>query len=308
MRILITGGTGLIGRALAADLAGDNHEVIVLSRAPERAAGLPTGVRAERWDARTAEGWGALVNGADAIVNLAGESIAGEGFFPSRWTAERKRRIRESRLNAGRAVVQAVELASDKPRVVVQASGVGYYGPRGDEEITEEASPGKDFLAWTAIDWEASTAPVESLGVRRAIIRSGAVLSTKGGALPRMLLPFRLFVGGPFGAGRQWFPWIHIADEVSAIRFLIENPAASGPFNLTASNLLTNADFSRVLGRVMRRPALVPVPAFAMSLLFGEVSTVVLDGQRAISRRLQESGFTLRFPEAEAALRDLLGK
>lgn len=306
MRIIITGGTGLIGRALAADLTGDNHEVIVLSRAPERAASLPTGVRAERWDARTAEGWGALADGADAIVNLAGESIAGAGFIPSRWTTERKRRIRDSRLNAGRAVVQAVESASVKPRVVVQASGVGYYGPRGDEELTEEASPGQDFLARTAIEWEASTAPVESLGVRRAIIRSGTVFSTKGGALPRLLLPFRLFVGGPFGTGRQWFHWIHIADEVRAICFLIENEAASGPFNLVAPDLLTNAEFSRVLGRVMRRPALMRVPAFALRLLLGEMSIVLLEGQRAVPRRLQDLGFTFRFPEAEAALRDLL--
>jgi uncharacterized protein (TIGR01777 family) len=308
MRIIITGGTGLIGRALAADLAGDSHEAIVLSRRPERATGLPAGVRAERWDARTAEGWGALADGADAIVNLAGESIAGAGSIPSRWTAERKGRIRDSRLNAGRAVVQAAELASSKPHVVVQASGSGYYGPRGDEELTEEASPGKDFLGQTAIEWEASTAPVESLGVRRAIIRSGAVLSTEGGAFPFMLLPFRLFVGGALGSGRQWLPWIQIADEVRAIRFLIENETASGPFNLVAPDLLTNADFGRVLGRVMRRPAFTRVPAFALRLLLGEMSIVLLEGQKAVPQRLQELGFTFRFPEAEAALRDLLGK
>jgi uncharacterized protein (TIGR01777 family) len=308
MRIVITGGTGLIGRALAADLASDDHQVVVLSRSPERATGLAAGVRAEGWDARTAEGWGALADGAEAIINLAGESIAGAGLVPSRWTAERKRRIRDSRLNAGRAVVQAVEWASSKPRVVVQASGVGYYGPGGDEELTEEAPPGQDFLGRTAVEWEASTAPVESLGVRRAIIRSGAVLSTKGGAFPFMLLPFRLFVGGSLGSGRQWLPWIHISDQVRAIRFLIENEAASGPFNLVAPDLLTNADFGRVLGRVMKRPAFVRVPAFALRLLFGEMSIVSLEGQKAIPRRLQGSGFTFRFPEVEAALRDLLRK
>ncbi len=307
MRIIVTGGTGLIGRALAADLADDNHEVIVLSRAPERATAMPAGVRVERWDARTAEGWGDLADGADAIVNLAGESIAGKGFILSRrWTAERKRRIRDSRLNAGRAVVQAVELASDKPRVVVQSSGIGYYGPRGDEELTEEASPGQDFLARTAIEWEASTAPVEPLGVRRAIIRSGAVLSTKGGAFPFMLLPFRLFVGGPVGSGRQWLPWIHIADEVRAVRFLMEHPEATGPFNLNAPNPVTNAEFSKTLGKVMSRPAILPTPSFALRLLFGEMSTVLLDGQRALPQRLLDLGFTFRFPEAEAALRDLL--
>jgi uncharacterized protein (TIGR01777 family) len=306
MRIIITGGTGLIGRALAADLAGDSHEVIVLSRRPEGVTGLPAGARAERWDARTAEGWGALADGAKAIVNLAGESISGQGFFPSRWTAKRKGRVRESRLNAGRAVVQAVEAATHKPHVVIQASGAGYYGAHGDEEVTEEIPAGNDWFGQVAVEWEASTAAVEAMGVRRAIIRSGVVFSIEGGALPRMLLPFRLFAGGPLGSGRQWFPWIHIYDEVGAIRFLIENPAASGPFNLTAPAQLTNAEFSRVAGRVLRRPAFVPVPAFALRLLFGEMSTVLLEGQRAISRRLQDLGFAFRFPEAEAALRDLL--
>jgi len=300
MRVIITGGTGLIGRALAADLTKDGHETIALSRQPERAAGLPAEARVERWDAQTAQGWGSLADGADALVNLAGENIAG------RWTAGRKRRIRESRLNAGRAVVQAVELASVKPRVVIQASGVGYYGPRGDEESVEEESPGSDFLGQLAIEWEASTAPVERIGVRRAVIRSGAVLSTEGGAFPPMLLQSRLFLGGPLGSGRQWLPWIHMADEVRGIRFLIENERAQGPFNLVAPNPLTNAEFNRVLGRVMRRPAFMPVPAFALRLLAGEMSTVLLDGQRAIPRRLLDLGFAFCFPNAEEALRDLL--
>jgi uncharacterized protein (TIGR01777 family) len=300
MRVIITGGTGLIGRALAVDLLKDSHEVIALSRRPERATGLPTGMRVERWDARTAEGWGPLVNGADAIVNLAGATIAGL------WTAGRKRSIRDSRLNAGRAVVEAIQRASKKPRVVIQSSGVGYYGPRGDELITEESTSGDDFLGKLAVEWEASTAPVESLGVRRAIIRSGAVLSTKGGALPPLLLQYRLFVGGPLGDGRQWLPWIYIVDEVRAIRFLIDNESASGPFNLVAPNPLTNADFGRVLARVLRRPFLIPVPALALRLLAGEMSTILLDGQRAVPRRLQDAGFTFQFPEAEMALRDLL--
>jgi hypothetical protein len=203
-------------------------------------------------------------------------------------------------------VVQAVDAASVKPRVVVQASGTGYYGACGDEKITEEASPGQDFLGRTAVEWEACTAPVESLGVRRAIIRSGLVLSTRGGAFPLMVLPFRFFVGGPLGSGRQWLPWIHIADEVGAIRLLIENEAAGGPFNLAAPNPLTNADFGRALGRVLRRPGFMRAPALALRLLFGEMSTVLLDGQRAMPHRLSELGFAFRFPDVEAALRDLL--
>jgi uncharacterized protein (TIGR01777 family) len=257
-------------------------------------------VRIVRWDAQSAEGWGALAEGADAIVNLAGASIL------ALWTPARKRLIRESREEAGRAVVQAVASARVKPRVVIQTSGIGYYGPRGDEEISEEEPPGTAFQSQTAVAWEASTAPVESMGVRRAVLRNGLVLSPAGGSFPLVLLPFRLFLGGPLGSGRQWFPWIHIADEVRAIRFTIEHEESRGPVNLVAPHLLRYADFGRIVGRVMRRPSLVRVPAFAIRLVLGEMSTVVLDGQRAVPRRLLEMGFTFRFPDAEAALRDLL--
>jgi len=301
MRVVVTGGTGLIGRAFAADLASDGHEIILLSRDPKRATGLPRGVRIERWDALTADGWGSLADGADAIVNLAGESIA-----TGRWTPERKRRIRESRLNAGWAVVQAIEAATHRPGVVIQASGVGYYGPYGEEEVTEETPPGDDFLAQLAIEWEASSTRVQELGVRLVIIRTGIVLSAQGGALSRMMSPFPLLSAGRFGSGRQWFPWIHIADEVGAIRFLIENEVASGPFNLAAPNVVTNAEFSRHLGRELGRPVLVPMPAFALRLLLGEMATAVLDGQKAVPQRLVQMGFIFRFPEVDAALRDLL--
>ena len=162
------------------------------------------------------------------------------------------------------------------------------------------------FLARVAVEWEASTAPLETLGVRQVVIRTGVVLSTAGGALPRMLLPFRLFAGGRLGSGRQWFPWIHIADEVGAIRFLIENETASGPFNLTAPVPLSNTEFSHLLGERLRRPALMPTPAFALRLIFGEMATILLDGQRAIPRHLLQLGFTFQFPEAGSALRDLL--
>jgi uncharacterized protein (TIGR01777 family) len=300
MRVLITGGSGLVGRALAANLARDGNEVIILSRRPERIIGLPAGVSAKWWDGHTTEAWSSLVDGADAIINLAGENISS-----GRWTDERKRGILESRLNVGRAIVQAVEAAARKPRVAIQASGVGYYGPCGDEEITEETPPGHDFLARVAVDWEASTASLEVLGVRRVVIRTGVVLSTAGGALPRMLLPFRLFAGGRLGSGRQWFPWIHIADEVGAIRFLIESESAKGPFNLTAPAPLTNAEFSRFLGQRLRRPAFIPTPGFTLRLLFGEMATVILDGQRAIPRRLLQLGFIFQFPEAASALKDL---
>lgn len=302
MRVLITGGSGLVGRALTANLARDGNEVIILSRRPERVIALPLGASATWWDGHTTEGWGSLANATDAIINLAGENIGA-----CRWTEGRKRAILESRLNVGRAIVKAVEVAARKPRLVIQASAVGYYGPHSDEEITEEMQPGDDFLARVAVDWEASTSPLEALGVRRVIIRTGVVLSTTGGALPRMLLPFRFFAGGRLGSGRQWFPWIHIADEVRAIRFLMENERASGACNLTAPTPVTNAEFSRLLGQCLKRPILIPTPAFALRLLFGEMATALLDGQRAIPRRLLQLGFTFQFPEAGSALKDLLG-
>ena len=301
MRTIITGGSGLIGRVLAAELVAAEHEVIVLSRTPGRVGGLPAGARAVGWDGRSAEGWQDLADGATAIVNLAGESIAA-----GRWTAARKQRIAASRHQAGAAVVQAVAGATTRPQVVIQASAVGYYGPRGDEKITEDSTAGDDFLAQVCVPWETSTEEVERLGVRRAIIRTGIVLSRDGGALPQMMLPFRLFAGGPLGSGRQGFPWIHLADEVSAIRWLIEREDASGPFNLAAPETLTNAEFGRVLGRVMRRPSFMPTPGFALRLVLGELSTLLLDGQRQVPQRLLDLGFTFRFPTAEAALRDLL--
>ena len=300
MRFIVTGGTGLIGQALNATLAADGHQVIVLSRSPERAPAMPDGVRVVRWDAQTAEGWGHWADGVHAIVNLAGAPLN------RRWTPRYKRIIRDSRVNAGRAVVDAVNRVDQKPQVVIQASGIGMYGPRGDELITEEAEPGEGFLGRTAVVWEASTAPVEDHGVRRAIIRSGVVLTMEGGAFPLLALPYRLFVGGPLGSGDQWLPWIHMEDEIRAIRFLIANQAAEGPFNLSVPHPLTNADFGHTLARVMGRPALFRVPAFALRLVLGEMSAAVLHGQRAIPRRLLELGFDFHYPTAEAAFRDLL--
>jgi uncharacterized protein (TIGR01777 family) len=293
MRVVIVGGSGLIGRALCSSLAEDNHSVVISSRQPERVTGLPPGACVQHWD-------DSLCDGADAIVNLAGENIAGK-----RWTQDRKQRIWHSRIGVGQAVTEAVASAGRKPLVLVQASGVGYYGP-SDSVVTEHAPPGHDFLAKLAVEWEASTIGVESLGVRRAIIRTGVVLSNKGGALPRLLLPYRFFLGGPLGDGRQWFPWIHIADEVAAIRFLINNEDARGPFNLAAPHPVTNREFSRVVGRQLRRPALVRTPAFLLRLLFGEMASALLEGQPAVPQRLLDSGYSYQFAEVDSALQDLL--
>jgi uncharacterized protein (TIGR01777 family) len=300
-RIIITGGTGLIGSALTAELTASGYELIILSRNPAKASRLPRGARALAWDGRTANGWAAVADGATAIVNLAGATIARPP-----WTAAYKRLIRESRVNAGRAVVEAVRAAKQKPTVLIQASGVNYYGLHADDFVSEETPPGKDFLASVCLDWEASTAEVEAMGVRRAITRSGLVLSNQGGILPLMALPFRFFVGGPIGSGKQYWAWIHIVDEVGAIRFLIENEAARGAFNLSAPNPLTNAEFSRVLAHVLHRPAWFTVPGFAMKLALGELAELlILGGQRDVPKHLQALGYRFRFVDAEAALRDL---
>jgi uncharacterized protein (TIGR01777 family) len=305
MRVIVTGGSGLIGTALTASLAADGHDVIVLSRSPERLTGLPAGARAERWDGKSADGWGPLADGADAIVNLAGENIGGTSLLEilfAHWTPERRRRIRTSRLDAGHAVVQAVQLAGRRPKVLVQSSAVGYYGLGRESAQSEGAPPGQDFLARVCVEWEAATAPVESMGVRRVVLRSGVVLTRQGGILPLLLLPFRLFAGGRLGSGRQWFPWVHLDDQVAAMRFAIENDRARGTYNLSAPQPLRNREAAAIVARVLRRPAWLPVPAFALRLLLGEKHILVLDGQFAPPDRLQAAGFTFAKPRLEEAL------
>jgi uncharacterized protein (TIGR01777 family) len=297
-RVVIAGGTGLIGRALAKELTQSGYEVVVLSRSPDLNKNrLSSGVRLVKWDGRSASGWIELAEGAKAIINLAGANLSG-----GRWTASRKRLILQSRLDAGKAVSQAVEGVVEKPEVLVQASAVGYYGPHGDEFVTEETPPGNDFQASVCVQWEDSTLSVEKAGVRHVIVRTGVALSSQGGALPLLALPYRLFVGGPIGSGKQWFPWISLADEVAAIRFLIENQAASGVYNFSAPTPLVNKEFGKVLGKVLHRPSFFPIPSFIFKLMFGEMSTILLTGQREIPERLLKSGYKFHFPQAEQAL------
>jgi len=305
MRILITGGTGLIGRALIDLLLPEGHEIITLSRHPQ-CASLPAGITLARWDGVSTDGWAQWLDGADAVINLAGESIAGSATLPARWTPERKRRILQSRLDATNAIVQAISAARNRPAALVQGSAVGYYGARLDDTVLDEdAGAGHDFLADVVRQWEAASQPVTDMGVRLAIARTGLVLSMAGGSLPPSLLPFRFFLGGPMGSGRQWQPWIHIRDEVRALAFLMTDARASGPFNLTAPNPVTNREFARVLGRVMNRPAFLQTPAWALRLALGEMAMLLLTGQRAAPKRLLDIGFRFEFPELEAALREL---
>jgi uncharacterized protein len=304
MRVIIT-GVGATSIQLARELLANGDEVVILTSSPEKGSkNTPDGSRLVAWDGKSADGWWQEAEGADAIVNLAGENISS-----GRWTEKRKKHLVESRVNAGKAVVDAVERVERKPGVVIQSSSVNYYGPRsGEKQVIEKTPTGKVFLATLCLEWEMSTVAVEKYGVRRPVIRQGIVLAKDSGALPKMAVPYKFFAGGPVGSGRQWLAWIHITDNVRAIRFLIENGRANGPFNLCSPNPITNRRFSKILGRVLNRPSFVPAPAFMVKLIFGEMSTVVLDGQRAIPKRLQELGFKFRYSELEPALRDVYGK
>jgi uncharacterized protein (TIGR01777 family) len=295
MKIIIPGGSGMVGTLASAQLTAKGHRVIILSRDPQAAqrAGLPAGVEVRGWDAATAQGWGEL--------NLVGENLGG-----GRWTPAQKKRILYSRKNAGKAIVQAVQQAQEKPGVVLQVSGVGYYGPSQGEIITESAPAGDDFPAQVCQAWEGSSQPVEALGVRRVVMRTGVVLSKRGGALKRMLLPFYFFVGGPLGDGKQWLSWIHEQDQIDLIEYFLENESSQGIYNVTSPQPVQNRDFARAIGKAMGRPAWMPAPAFAIRLLFGEMATVVLDGQRVVPDRLNAEGFKFRYAEPLAALRDIL--
>jgi uncharacterized protein (TIGR01777 family) len=308
MRVIITGGTGLIGRALAKSLIADGYETIVLTRHPQSARQI-AGVKFIGWDGKTPQGWGRLIESGTVIVNLAGASIGGATTFKilfQRWTPQIKQQIRDSRRQASAAVVQAIQESGADSGVLIQGSAVGYYGTRNDQPLPEDTPPGMDFLAQTAKQWEISSEPVEAAGWRRAIIRSGIVLSLRGGTFPMLLLPFRFFAGGRLGSGNQWLPWIHLDDEVAAIRFLIDQPQARGPFNLVAPQAIRNAEVARSIGRLMHRPAWLPVPGWALRMLLAEKAMLVLDGQRPAPGRLLGLGFGFAFPQFETALANLL--
>lgn len=302
-RVVVSGGTGLIGEALVRRLSAAGREVVVLSRRAAAAGDLPPGVRVLPWNGRDAAGWGEVVDGAAALVNLAGEPIAG-----GRWTAARKQRIVASRQQACAALLAAVRAARTRPEVLLQASAVGFYGDRAEEILDEESAPGSGFLAETTVAWERASAPFEALAVRRVLVRTGIVLARDGGALPRILLPLRFGVGGALGSGRQWMPWIHLEDEVAALLWLLERRDLAGPFNLTAPHPATNAELTREAARRLGRPAVLRVPEWALRSILGELAEAVLGSQRALPRRLLASGFRFRYPELAPALDALLAR
>jgi uncharacterized protein (TIGR01777 family) len=311
MRIVIAGGTGFLGSPLAEVYAEDGHDVRILTRGlppgesrHDSGTGMP-GITRVGWQADGQSGaWAPVLDGADAVINLAGESI-GE----RRWTPQRKAQLRDSRIMPTRSLVAAIAAASVPPRVFISGSGVGYYGAAGDETKTETSSAGDDFLAHLCEDWEAEARRAESASTRVVLLRSGLVLERSGGALPRMITPFRLFAGGPMGSGRQYMSWIHRHDWIEMARWVVETPAVAGPMNATSPGAVTNREFARALGRALGRPGFVPAPGFALKLVLGEMAgPLVLSGQRVAPARAKALGYHFRYPDIGQAFRGIFGE
>jgi len=294
MHHLITGGSGFIGSALCRSLIADGHRVTVLTRDIERArTRVPEAVfLIDRLD---------FAEDVGAVVNLAGENLAG-----GRWTSARKHEFVGSRIGTTKRLLDWIERQERAPGVLVSGSAIGWYGPAGDEELDEDADAGNDFSAHLCRDWEAEAVKAEALGVRVCRLRTGIVLGTEGGALRKMLLPFRAGVGGRMGSGRQWMSWIARADILALIRWLIDHDSARGAYNGTAPAAVTNAEFARALGAALHRPAVLPTPAFALRLLFGEMADILLTGQRVVPKRATAEGFKFKYPELPSALSSVL--
>lgn len=306
MRVLMTGATGLIGPAVIQALTARGDEVVALGRNPSGAAArdlaaLP-GVRVLPWRATgVREDWWDEVPRVQAIVNLAGESVAGK-----RWSAAQKERILQSRLDATHSVVKAIDAATTRPGVLLNASAIGYYGFRGDEPLTESAAKGDDFLASVCYQWESAAREMESPQVRLVLPRIGIVFAQADSALQKMALPFRLFAGGAIGSGRQWVSWIHLDDVVGMLLAALDNPKLSGPVNLTAPNPVRNSELSGILGQTLSRPNWIPVPSLALRAAVGQMSEILVTGQRVLPTAALAAGYTFRHPTCPEAVRSLL--
>jgi uncharacterized protein (TIGR01777 family) len=301
--VTVTGATGLIGGKLVGELGRAGWHVTVLTRDPERARRrLGADVEAHHWDPLSEPAPAAALSGRDAVVSLAGAPVS------QRWSRQAKRAIRESRVTGTENLIAGLRTAEPRPAVLVGASAVGYYGSHGSEPLDEEAPPGSDFLAEVCLAWERATQPAAALGMRVALIRTGVVLDADGGALEKMLPPFKLGIGGPIAGGRQFIPWIHAADVVGIYRAALEDERWQGPANATAPAPATNHDFSRALGRALRRPAVMPVPGFAMRLLYGEMAQIVTGGARVVPAKPLMLGYSYRHGELDEALRAALGR
>jgi hypothetical protein len=298
MRILIAGGTGFIGSALIRELSSRGHEIVALVRESTAVPDLfPAGVQIQRWDGRTPGEWSHSMEEVNAVINLSGASLASR-----RWTRKRKVVITQSRIDATRALVAAMRTATRRPEVLVNASAVGYYGPSGEGIVTEENPPGDDFLGTTCRQWESEASAAASLGVRVVLPRFGVVLAQGGGALDRMLVLFRMFLGGPLGSGKQWYPWVHRADAVGALVFLLTHPEMEGPVNAVSPDMVTMKAFAEELGRVLGRPSWLSVPSFVLRTILGEMAGMVLEGRRILPVRLLEAEYVFKYPTLRAAL------
>lgn len=295
MKVLIAGGTGFLGTALTRSLSGDKHETFILTRHS------PKHSNEVQWDGKTTTGWGHIVNEVDAVVHLTGFGLE---HWP--WTKRQKQKFIDSRVLPGRALVSALQNASHCPRVFLQASGINYYGLHGPGIADESTHPADDFLAQIPVKSEATTQPVEELGVRRVITRNAVVLARRGGLFPLLALSTRLFFGGKFGDGKQAMPWIHARDHTNAMRFLLENENASGPYNLISPEPTSNAQFMSTLAKVLRRPYWFHIPAFLLRIPLGEMSVLLTAGRYAQPKRLIELGFQFRFGKLKDAMEDLL--
>jgi len=298
MRTTLTGATGFLGARLVSELASAGHELSILGR--HQGSALPPAARFTTWDSTGDEPPPESLVGAEAVINLAGEPVA------RRWNEEVKRRIRSSRVDGTRNLVRAISRTSPPPKVLVNASAIGYYGSRGDEILTEDSRPGRDFLADLTKDWETEADGAAQFGVRVVKLRIGIVLGNKGGALAQMLLPFRLGLGGRLASGEQWMSWIHLDDAVGLILFALGNEAVRGPLNTTAPNPVRNREFTEELGAVLHRPTIFPVPAVGIRALFGETAGVILASQRVLPKVAEERGYQFQFVRLRAALENIL--
>jgi hypothetical protein len=299
MKIVITGASGFIGSLLADHLWKQRHHLILLSRNPPREFNV-THQEWVPWAPGSSGEWENLIDGVDGIINLAGEPIAAK-----RWSDVQKEKIRFSRVETTNALVKAIGKTKQKPKFLISSSAVGYYGGRGDEIVTEETAPGNDYLARVCVDWETEARKAESFGIRVALVRTGIVLDKGQGALAKMVVPFKYFIGGPLGSGDQWMPWIHIEDQIGLLLFLIENQNARGPFNATAPNPVTMTEFCKTIGTVLNRPSWATVPAGMLTLVIGEMAEMLLNGQRAVSQAAAKLGYEFKYGNLLPALKSL---
>ena len=304
MKIVLAGASGFLGFSLCQALRRQGHRLTILTRrAAELQRLLGTTVHVVEWDAARGGPWEQAFSGAEAVINLAGAPIAG-----ARWTESRKRLITGSRLQSTRLLVQACSRLTVKPELFISASGIGYYGPQGDDAVNESSPPGRGFLADLCVHWEAAARDAAAIGMRVICLRTGMVLEEDGGALPRIAIPFRLFLGGPVMPGSQWMSWIHREDWVGLVEWALTNRAISGPINVVAPHPVSMSEFCRTLGTVLRRPSWLPVPELVLRLALGELATLMTTGQRVAPTVAQEGGYRFRFPFLEGALRSISAK